>query len=139
MTIAVRYQSKGGNTKAVAEIIASELYTKAYSIDTPISENVDILYIGGGVYGWRADTKLLDYINQLDPQKVKKIVAFSTSGSMTVTNKQIQRQATLRNIPVAEKSLCLKLMIQGHAALGKSGGQLNESQIAKIKDFVHID
>lgn len=70
MKIAIRYQSRGGNTKAVAEAIAKEINVPAKSIESPIEEEVDLLFIGGGVYAWNIDKKLREYLenlNQLSP------------------------------------------------------------------------
>lgn len=47
MTIEVRYQSRGGNTKAVAEIIADVAKTRAKSITEPLQTYTDILFVGG--------------------------------------------------------------------------------------------
>jgi hypothetical protein len=47
MKYAIRYQSRGDNTRAVAEIIAGILGVKAEPIDTPLDENVDVLFIRG--------------------------------------------------------------------------------------------
>ncbi|MBD5135182.1 MAG: flavodoxin family protein [Lachnospiraceae bacterium] len=44
MNIAVRYQSRGGNTKAVAEILAEALGTEALAINSPIQEYTGILF-----------------------------------------------------------------------------------------------
>ena len=44
MQISVRYQSRGGNTKAVAEMIAKEFQVPALSIAHPVEEYTDILW-----------------------------------------------------------------------------------------------
>ena len=41
MTVEIRYQSKGGNTKAVVEVISSTVGVQAESIDSNINEYVD--------------------------------------------------------------------------------------------------
>jgi flavodoxin len=58
MKIAVRYQSHGGNTKVVTEIIAKAAGVTAESIEKPIDETVDILFIGGGAYYRNIDPSL---------------------------------------------------------------------------------
>ena len=62
MKVAVRYQTRGGNTKAVAEAIAKAAGVKAKPIDAPISEPVDLLFIGGGVYSLNIDRSPKDYM-----------------------------------------------------------------------------
>jgi hypothetical protein len=80
--IEIRYQSRGGNTRAMAEVIAESLGLKAEPIDIPLNEKVDLLFLGGGVYKWDADTQLIDYLGKLDSNKIVQIVPFSTSGGM---------------------------------------------------------
>ena len=65
MNIAVRYQSRGGNTRAVAEVIAEVIGVKAETIDKPLDEKVDILFLGGGAYMWDADIKLKEYLDTI--------------------------------------------------------------------------
>lgn len=135
MKIAVRYQSRGGNTRAVAEIIAEDLGLKAESINEPLAEKVDILFLGGGVYMWDVDPQLKEYLEKLDSNKIGQIVAFSTTGGMKKAITRITEYAKKGGISVNEKQLCLKVLLQGHSALGREGGHLTEKQIAEIKKF----
>ena len=66
MNIGVRYQSRGGNTKAVAEMIAKEFDVPALSIEHPVEEYTDILFLGGGVYGWKMDDSLCEFIKNIE-------------------------------------------------------------------------
>jgi len=82
MKVQVRYYSRSGNTKALAEAIAKGVNTKAISIDdndASIDENIDILFIGGALYAYGLDNKIKEYISSLDASKIKKAVVFSTS------------------------------------------------------------
>jgi flavodoxin len=135
MNIAVRYQSRGGNTRAVAEIIAERVGVKAEAIDKPLNENVDVLFIGGGAYGWDADPQLKEYLEKLTPHKVGQIVAFSTYGAMKVTLKRIAEYANNAGIKVNEKQLSIRMFVQGHATFGLKGGNLSDTQIEEIKKF----
>ena len=135
MKIAIRYQSRGGNTRAVADIIAESLGLKAESIDEPLTENVDVLFLGGGVYKWDVDPQLKEYLEKLDATKIGQIVAFSTAGGMKKAIERITEYANEAGIKVNEKRLCLKILLQGHSALGREGGHLTEKQIAETKTF----
>ncbi len=82
MNVQVRYYSRSGNTKAVAEAIAKAAGVSAVSVDqasAAISEPVDVLFIGGALYAYGLDSHLKDYLKALDGSKVKKAVIFSTS------------------------------------------------------------
>lgn len=135
MNIAVRYQSRNGNTRAAAETIANIANVEAKSIDTPLRGHIDILFVGGGVYMWDADKELINFLENLDKKQIGQIAAFSTTGTMTATIKRICEYADKRSIPVNENKLCLKMLIQGHSAFGLQGGKLKEQQIEKIRKF----
>ena len=46
MKAAVRYYTKGGNTRKVAEAMAEAIGVEAKSIDFPLEEKVDVLFLG---------------------------------------------------------------------------------------------
>lgn len=136
MKIAVRYQSRGGNTKAVAEEIANIVGCKAESIDVPVSEAVDLLLIGGGVYAWNIDNALKEYIHTLNPDLVKSIAAFSTAGSANGT-KKIITLARENGIPVCKNTLPIHCGARNLAWLGGKGYlELTDKQKNLISDFV---
>lgn len=135
MKIAVRYQSRGGNTKAVAETIANHLEVTAEPVTSGINTYVDVLFVGGGVYMGKPDKSLYNFLEELNPDNVGQIVSFSTTGSMASTIKQIKRMAIQKGIRVSEHELLLIMLLQGHSALGLTGGKLTDTQIRKIEDF----
>lgn len=135
MNIAVRYQSRGGNTRAVAEIIAGVAGVEAYSIDIPLDENVDVLFIGGGAYAWSADPRLKEYIKKLSPQNVGQIVAFSTAGAQKTALHKIIDCAKESGIKVNNHKLLIRMIFKGHASFGLKGGSLSNSQIEKVRQF----
>ena len=53
MTYAVRYYTKTGNTKRLAEAIAKELGVEALPISKPVKEPVDALFLGNSYYACR--------------------------------------------------------------------------------------
>lgn len=135
MKIAVRYQSRNGNTRAAAEMIAQNAGVEARSVDVPIDEYTDILFIGGGVYMWDADKELIKFLKNLNPQNIGQIAAFSTTGTMSTAIKRICEYAEKAGVPVNENKLCLKMLMQGHSAFGREGGKFKPGQAEKIKEF----
>lgn len=81
MTKAVRYFSKLGNTKIIAEAIADGAGVKAVSItDEPeLKERVDILFLGGAPYANIMAPELKEYAEKLDASKVGYLILFTTS------------------------------------------------------------
>ena len=124
----VRYQSRGGNTKAVAEVIAQALGTEALSVDNPVTEYTEVLFLGGGVYEWKMDKSLLDFMEQ--------IVAFSTTGATDSTLKQIRKTAEEKGIVVNKHELLVRMLLHGHSMLGLQGGRLTEKQLEKVRNFM---
>ena len=136
MKIAVRYQSRGGNTKAVAEAIAKAAGVKAEPIDVPLEEAVDVLFVGGGVYAWTIDKSLKNYLETLNQGMVKSVAAFSTGGGMSGTDK-IAEIVKAKGINVCENSLPIKMGTHNyHLFGGKGEATLSDNKVRSIYDFV---
>ena len=58
MTFAVRYYTKTGNTKRLAEAIAKELGVAARPISEPVTEPVDALFLGNSYYAFTIDPEV---------------------------------------------------------------------------------
>ena len=81
MEIAVRYYSRSGNTRKIAEAIAKAADVSAYSTDVPLMEPVDLLFLGGAVYAGVIDSNLQSFAQSLTSDKVKRVSIFSTAAS----------------------------------------------------------
>ena len=82
MNIKVRYYSRSGNTKLLANAIAKGLNVEAISVDSnnsQIKDNTDILFVGGSLYAYGLDKNLKEYLSNIDGSKIKRAVVFSTS------------------------------------------------------------
>ena len=81
MTVAVRYYSKLGNTKKIAEAIAEGAGVNAVSItDEPkIEEHVDVLFLGGAPYANVMAPELRNFTEGLEKDKIDRAILFSTS------------------------------------------------------------
>jgi len=136
MIIAVRYQSRGGNTKVVAEAIAKATGVVAEPIEKPLDAHVDLLIVGGGVYAWGLDEALVSFLESLDPAKVNTAAAFTTAGAMNKT-KDIDAIVKARGINVSKESLAVKFGPKYHATFGGAGkAVLSEKQTAVVGEFV---
>ncbi len=109
MKSAVRYYSKTGSTTRLADAIAEKMSCKADTVDVPLSETVDVLFLGGGVYGGsKIDSHLTDFIQKLTHSQVKYIVAFSCSNWKMSIKKQIIKALTDKNIVVLDEDIALR-------------------------------
>ena len=82
MKVEVRYYSRSGNTKALAEAIAKGAGVEAVSViddNAKLTEKTDILFIGGALYAYGLDNNLKKYLNDIDANYVSSAVVFSTS------------------------------------------------------------
>lgn len=81
MIIKVRYFSKLGNTKRIAEAIAESVDVQAASItDEPeLTDYTDVLFLGGAPYANIMAPELKSYAERIKKEKVGKVVLFTTS------------------------------------------------------------
>lgn len=79
--VAVRYFSKIGNTKQIAEAIAEGIGEKAVSItDEPeLTEHISLMFLGGAPYANIMAPELRAYTEKLSPEQVDRVVLFTTS------------------------------------------------------------
>ena len=103
MNIAVRYDSKTGNTKKLAEAIAKELGTVALTVQQPLLEKADILFLGSAVYAAGVSTEVKAFIAGLTPEQAGKVACFSTAALLPSTYKQVKKLLEARGITVLEK------------------------------------
>ena len=62
MKFAVRYYTKTGNTKRLAEAIANELGVEALPVSEPVTEAVDILFLGNSYYAFNIDPEVRTFV-----------------------------------------------------------------------------
>ena len=103
MKYAVRYYTKTGNTKRLAEAVAQTLGVAAFPISEPISEPVDLLFLGNSYYAFSIDPEVKNFVQSLDPEKVGKIVNFGSAAMLNSTYKKVKADADKAGIPMEEK------------------------------------
>ena len=81
MDIAVRYYTKGGNTKRLAEAIGVE----ALLVSTPVTEPVDILFLGKSYYALTIDPEVRKFVDSLHKKLVGRIVNFGSVAMLKST------------------------------------------------------
>ncbi len=103
MTYAVRYYTKTGNTKRLAEAMAKELGVEALPISEPVNEKVDLLFLGNSYYAFDIDAEVKQFVASLDKEKVGKIVNFGSAAMLNSTYKKVKAVADKAGIPMDEK------------------------------------
>ncbi len=130
MKFAVRYYTKTGNTKRLAEAVANELGIEALPISEGLNEQADILFLGNSYYAFTIDPEVRSFIAGLSKDKVGKIVNFGSAALLNSTYKKVKAEAAKVGIPVDEKEFHCKGEFK---ALHK--GRPNEDDLKAAREF----
>ena len=103
MKTAVRYYTKTGNTKRLAEAIAEAVGAEALPISSPITEPVDVLFLGNSYYAFTIDPEVRDFVRKLDRNKVGRIVNFGSAALLNSTYKKVKAEADKAGIAMDER------------------------------------
>ena len=113
MKVAVRYYTKTGNTQKLAAAIAKELGVEALPISMPVTEPVDILFLGNSYYAFTIDPEVRDFIRSLDKKMVGKIANFGSAAMLNSTYKKVKAEADKVGIPLDEREFHCKGEFKG--------------------------
>ena len=113
MKCAVRYYTKTGNTKKLAEAIAAAVGVQALPISEPVDEPVDLLFLGNSYYAFSIDPEVRAFIRTLDKDKVGRIVNFGSAAMLNSTWKKVKAEADKVGIPMEEREFHCKGEFKG--------------------------
>lgn len=105
---AIRYYSKFGHSKQMAEAIENIVDAKAATVAEPLTEPVDTLYLGAGVFLGKVNGAVTDFIASLTPDKVKCVVLFGSCAIIESPVPQMRKALEARGIKVCDKSFTCK-------------------------------
>lgn len=111
MEVAIRYQSRGGHVKEMAEIIAEGAQVEPISIDdkrAPIKKNTDLLFIGGALYKFRLDPSLEEFIESIPEGKVRLAIVFASSALTRRPIYLIQERLKAKGIDIHPMGLYMR-------------------------------
>ena len=103
MKVAVRYYTKTGNTKKLAEAVAEAVGAEALPLSIPVEEAVDILFLGNSYYAFSIDPEVRSFIRTLDGRKIGRIVNFGSAAMLNSTYKKVKAEADKIGIPMDER------------------------------------
>ena len=130
MNIAVRYYTKTGNTKRLAEAVANAVGVEALPISEPVAEPVDILFLGNSYYAFSIDPEVREFVASLEKEKVGKIVNFGSAAMLNSTFKKVKAEADKVGIPMDEREFHCKGEFKG---IHK--GRPNEEDLKAAAEF----
>ena len=102
MNIAVRYFTRSGNTKKLADEIAKTVSCEAKDVSIALTEKVDILFLGCSYYAFDVDESVKQFIAE-NKEKIGKIVCFGTSAMMKSMKKPVSKVADAAGVLVADE------------------------------------
>ena len=113
MKAAVRYYTKTGNTKRLAEAVANAIGVEALPITTPVTEAVDVLFLGNSYYAFNIDPEVRDFVKSLNKDLVGKIVNFGSAAMLNSTYKKVKAEADKVGIPMDDREFHCKGEFKG--------------------------
>ena len=129
MRVAVRYYTQTGNTKKLAEAIAEEIGAVAKSVDVPLDEDTDILFLCNSVYWAGVDGRVRQFLKS-PGAKIGKLVNVSSAALIESTYGQIKKLAASGGIPLSDREFHCKGSFK---ALHK--GKPDEGDLRAVRQF----
>ena len=129
MIIAVRYFSKGGNTRKLAEAIAQEVGTEARDVSEDLTEKADMLFLANSVYGGLYDPAVGRFLER-NAAKIGCVVNFSTSCTGRSTYAGVKALAGKLGGRVSDRHFVCK----GHIWIFHKG-RPDENDLAQARRF----
>ena len=101
MRTEVRYYSKNGGTKKLAEAIAKAVNAEAATVDVPLEKFADVVFLGASVYAGRPAPEVLTFISA-NAKNIGKIVVFGSACTKKSTYAAIKSAAAGNAVKTAE-------------------------------------
>lgn len=129
MRTEVRYFSKGGATKKLADAIALAVGAEAKTVDQPLEKFADVVFLGASVYGGQPSPEVLSFI-EANAKNIGKIVVFGSACTGKSTYAAIKSAAAKCAVKTAEMFFQCKGQF-----LFLNKGRPNEQDCADAAEF----
>ncbi len=131
MKTAIRYYSKFGHTRKMAAVVAEETGAEPLTIETPITEPVDVLYLGSAVYAAVVDWRVKKFIKTLTPDLVKNVICFSSAAIIDSNYPKVRSMLEARGITVDDRQFTCR------GSMGPiKAGHPNAQDLEDLRKFV---
>lgn len=131
MKTAIRYYSRSGNTKKLAEAVAAGAGGKALSVSENLDGHVDVLFLGSSVYAGTFHPSVKEFIVK-NAKNIGSIAVFGSSASGSTNFKKIKDVAESLGIKMNNKQFfCNARFLFLHK------GRPNEDDLAAAESFAH--
>jgi len=79
--VSVIVDSRGGNTRKIADAIAKEIGISAKDVTPVLTDDANLLFLGSGTYGGKPGEAMMKFIGSGDFSG-RKVALFGTSASL---------------------------------------------------------
>ena len=101
MRVEVRYFSKNGGTKRLAEAVGKAVGAEAKTVDVALDKYADVVFLGSSVYGGKPAPEVVQFINA-NAKNIGKIVVFGCAAMGKSTYPAIKSAAAGCAVKTAE-------------------------------------
>jgi flavodoxin len=104
MNIGLIYATKTGHSRSIALRLGEALGIQPLDIkNNPKLEEVDLLFIVGGIYGGKSSPELAAYLSNITSTQVKKAVLLTSSGGKTQKQSDVREILRANGVEVADE------------------------------------
>ncbi len=101
------YATKTNHSKKIAQAVSDVLNVRAHNIkDNPALDETDILFLIGGIYGGESLPGFIEYVKNIDKEKVKSVALITSCTSKKQGQKTIRKILEDKGIPVVDEYIC---------------------------------
>lgn len=129
MKIEVRFYSRSGNAKKLAEAVAGAFGIMAKDASYPMTEKADLVFLCSSVYGGKVDDKIRIFLNS-SADKIGCVVNCSTAGLNGSTYNQVKKICDAAGIKLVEDEFHCKGKF-----LFLNGGRPNGQDLDAVSKF----
>ena len=101
MRTEVRYYTRNGGTKKLAEAIGGAVGAEAKTVEVPLEKYADVVFLGSSVYAGKPDPAVIKFINE-NAKNIGKIVVFGSACTKKSTYSAIKSAAAGNAVKTAE-------------------------------------
>jgi flavodoxin len=132
--VSVIVDSRGGNTRKVADAIAEEMGVTAKDVTPGLTDDSKLLFIGSGTYGGKPGEKIMNFI-ETGNFSGRRVAMFGTSASLAGGQKMINTMTdilTKKGATIAGAYQCLGKFVV------INWGHPNKEDLANAKNFARM-
>ena len=101
MRVEVRYYTKNGGTRRLAEAIGAGVGVEAETLDKPMEKYADVLFLGSSVYGGKPAPEVTQFV-RANAKNIGKVIVFGSACTSKSTFPYIKSAAAGCAVKTAE-------------------------------------